>query len=125
MKLNTPACLLFNRYLHHLQLSTLRLFHQLLSDASLRGSSKHTSVLQLATRVVRGLFAKIAPPPLEAAAASEDAEQQQQQQQQDREREQRRRAGVASMLCVDLLFLKLPKECEYIREDYNTHGGGM
>jgi hypothetical protein len=108
-----------------LQLSVLRLFHQLLSDASLRGKPQHRSVLQLATRVVRGLFAKIAPPPVEAtpaaepAAAAEDAVQQQR----EREQEQRWRAGVAGMVCVELLFWTLPNICGSIRDDYYLHEG--
>jgi p-aminobenzoyl-glutamate transporter AbgT len=104
----------------------LRLFHQLLSDASLRGKPQHRSVLQLATRVVRGLFAKIVPPSLEAApaaAAGEEAEQQQQQDQ-DQEREQRRRAAVAGMVCVDVLFWSTPKDAETIRDEYYLNYDG-
>jgi p-aminobenzoyl-glutamate transporter AbgT len=109
-----------------LQLSVLRLFHQLLSDASLRGKPQHRSVLQLATCVVRGLFSKIVPPPLEAAppAAAAGEEAKQQQQQQDQEREQRRRAAVAGMVCVDVLFWSIPKEAEYIRDDYHLNDDG-
>jgi p-aminobenzoyl-glutamate transporter AbgT len=109
------------------QLSVLRLFHQLLSDATLRGKPQHVSALRLATQVVRGLFAKIAPPPLAAAAAAEDVEQQQQQQQQqqqDREREQRRRAGVAGMVCVELLFWSHTREAAIIRDEYNLNDDG-
>jgi hypothetical protein len=105
----------------------LRLFHQLLSDANLRKQPHNKEVLLLATKVVRGLFSKLAPPPPSqqqlqqgdvdgddgevasgARAAAESAE-----------REARRRAAVSGMLCVELLFWKPPHTCDQINLEYS------
>jgi len=106
----------------------LRLFHQLLGDASLRSSPQHKEVLLLATRVVRGLFAKLAPPPATAAdvgvppAAEQDdtqaASTQQQQVQVQVEREQRRRDAVAGMVAVELMFWNHANTCDLISDEY-------
>jgi len=119
----------------HVQLSVLRLFHQLLSDPALRKVPSNKEALLLATKVVRGLFAKLAPPAATAAAAA--AGQQQQKEEEEggeeegeegvggskaaaaAEREGRRRAAVAGMLCVELLFWKHPHTCDQINREYS------
>lgn len=128
-----------------LQLSALRLFHQLLSDASLRGKQEHRNVLQLATRVVRGLFAKLAPQPAPAAAQPAVAAAAQTgdaataaaaggggegteagaaavsdaQKKEQEDREQRRQAAVAGMVCLELMFWPHNNQiCQYISDEY-------
>jgi hypothetical protein len=112
-----------------MQLSVLRLFHQLLADPALRKQPENKEVLLLATKVVRGLFAKLAPP------HPQQQEQQEQQQGADEEadtgadaaaskaaaeaREGRRRAAVSGMLCVELLFWKHPHTCDQIGREYS------
>jgi hypothetical protein len=129
----------------HTQLSVLRLFHSLLSDASLRKDPSAREALLLATTVVRGLFRKMAG----AAGAAggkgalvahpqqpqqqqqqqggpprdQEAEQQQQQQHADpaaaAARESRRQSAVAGMLCVELLFWKHTHTCDQINREYS------
>ena len=52
------------------QLSALNLFYKVLNDASLRKKPDAQQLLQLATKVVRGLFAKLVPPQKEGAPAA-------------------------------------------------------
>jgi hypothetical protein len=52
------------------QLSALNLFYKVLNDASLRKKPDAQQLLQLATKVVRGLFSKLVPPPQKDGAAA-------------------------------------------------------
>ena len=129
-------------YLFPLQLSVLRLFHQLLSDPSLRTQPETKEVLLLATRVVRGLFSKLAPPPpapptapqqngdgdeveqqtaaaAAAAAGGSNGSGDAQRQKEKEEREVRRRSAVSGMLCVELLFWKHPVTVDQINREYS------
>jgi hypothetical protein len=129
------------------QLSLLRLFHQLLSDASLRKNKENKEVLLLATHVVRGLFGKLAAPGQDpggggskppgaagqgagaaaAAAAAgagaarhaEEEEVMQEGSAAAQEREAQRRGAVSGMLCVELLFWKHPHTCDQINKEYS------
>jgi hypothetical protein len=106
------------------QLSALRLFHRVLGDPSLRGVPEAKELLLLATRVTRGLFARMVPPAPaapkpatsggggadEAASAAARTTE---------EKEERIRSAVASMMFVEVLFWSGYREAEQMREDYH------
>lgn len=131
------------------QLSALRLFHRALADASLRGRPECKEVLLLATRVTRGLFARLVPPPLrrqqtstaaatDAGAGAEDGATRRLAFEEDEgggaeaegaaaaggeaeARAARAKDAAASMLFVDLLFWSSAREVEAMREDYHLN----
>lgn len=110
------------------QLSALRLFHRALGDAKLRGRPEFKELLLLATRVTRGLFARLVPgkgadggkggrkageggETAGAEAGEKDAE--------GKEREERIKSVVAGMTFVELLFWSSFREVEQMRDNYH------
>ncbi|GBF93528.1 hypothetical protein Rsub_06248 [Raphidocelis subcapitata] len=125
------------------QLSALRLFHRALADASLRGRPECKEFLMLATRVTRGLFARLVPQQQAQAAAvaagdggadgaarrlafEEGGEGGEAGGDEAGGDEAGARAALAkeaaaSMLFVDLLFWSSCREVEAMREDYHLN----
>ncbi|KAI8471860.1 MAG: timeless protein-domain-containing protein [Monoraphidium minutum] len=125
------------------QLSALRLFHRALSDPALRGRPDARELLLLATRVTRGLFARLAPadpaPAAGGAAGAPDAARRlafggggeggggegaaERAAREQAEREGRAKEVSAKMLFVELLFFKNHRDAEAISNNYDLANG--
>ncbi|BDA45591.1 Topoisomerase 1-associated factor 1 at N-terminal half [Coccomyxa sp. Obi] len=97
------------------QVSVLRVFHQLLSDASFRKQPGATEVCSFAARIVRNIMSKLVPRPAEedAQAACEGADAKLRS-----DSEKALQKGLAAMMFVELLFWKNTHDSEEIRNEY-------